>query len=126
MNNQDVTYQEKLNELRLDIPHPNNVGQIFILVEGESDIKLYRKLFDTDSIVNVEQVPGGSNGVETAVHTLLQMSSLIIGIRDADFIRLLGTNYQEDPIFLTDAHDVEMMMMKDNEVLKNLLNEYDF
>ena len=48
MKKQDITYQDKFNELRLDMSHPNSKGQAFVLVEGDSDIRLFRKLFDTN------------------------------------------------------------------------------
>jgi hypothetical protein len=37
MQKSDISYQEKLNELRLDISHPNSSGISFILLEGETD-----------------------------------------------------------------------------------------
>ena len=44
MNKADITYQDKLNELRLDISHPNSSGINFVFVEGDTDIRLFRKL----------------------------------------------------------------------------------
>ena len=58
MTRQDVTFQDKINELRLDITHPNSLGINFILVEGGSDIRLFRKLFDIDRC-KIENIPGG-------------------------------------------------------------------
>lgn len=66
MTKRDITYQDKLNELRMDIKHPNNDGVVFVLVEGETDIRLYRKLFD-ENTTKVECVPGGNPTVEKAV-----------------------------------------------------------
>lgn len=43
MKREDITYDEKINGLRLDISHPNSNGVNFIFVEGESDIRLFRK-----------------------------------------------------------------------------------
>jgi hypothetical protein len=40
MKKEDITYQDKIDELILDISHPNSKGLVFIFVEGESDIKL--------------------------------------------------------------------------------------
>jgi hypothetical protein len=31
----DVTYQDKLNELRLDITHPKSRGKVFVCLEGK-------------------------------------------------------------------------------------------
>ena len=43
MTSKDITYQDKLNELRLDTSHPNSTGLVFILLEGESDIRLFKQ-----------------------------------------------------------------------------------
>ncbi len=102
MHRGNITFQEKLNELRLDILHPNSRGFTFVLVEGESDIKLFRKLFDLEKC-KVENVPGGNHKLEECVETLLLEHSLIIAIRDADFIHLDQDNqYLKNNIFLTD------------------------
>ena len=63
MKRQDITYQDKLNELRLDIAHPNNKGITFIFVEGESDIRLFRKFFSLETS-KVESIPGGKFKLE--------------------------------------------------------------
>ena len=79
MRKQDITYQDKLNELRLDISHPNNKGIAFVLLEGESDIRLFRKLFDLDNC-KVEAIPGGKFKLEACVDELANIYPLIIGI----------------------------------------------
>lgn len=127
MNKGDVTFQEKLNELRMSIPHPNRRGQVFVLVEGDSDIKLFRKLLPSDNC-NVESIPGGKFKLEEAVKHLLESladnTDLIIGIRDADFIKLNQQPYNTPQMFLTDYHDIEIMLLADEEVFKDFLFEY--
>jgi len=124
MRPEDITFEQKMTELRLDISHPKSQGQAFILVEGSSDIRLFRKLFDTDAC-NVEYLPGGKGKLEEGIAILSAMYELIIGIKDADFHHL-----QEDKtfdianIFLTDYHDLEMTMLAQREVVKALLSEY--
>ena len=71
MKQQDITYEYKLNELRLDIRHPNSRGHTFVLVEGESDIRLFRKFFDLENC-KVENIPGGNLKVEDCVEELLK------------------------------------------------------
>ena len=97
MNKQDITYQDKLNELRLDVRHPNSKKTAFVLVEGESDIRLFRKLFNLNC--KVETIPGGNPKVEDCVEELWAYHSLIMGIRDADFIRLNATPYSKKTCF---------------------------
>ena len=124
MRKQDITYQDKLNELRLDISHPNSRGLVFILVEGKTDIRLFRKLFDL-SHCKVESIPGGNPKVEDCVYELTRPNRLILGIRDADFINLMASHsYPKDNIHITDLHDIEMMIVFEDEALKSVSFEY--
>jgi hypothetical protein len=123
MNRQDVTYQDKLNELRLDIAHPNSRGRAFVLVEGETDIRLFRKFFNLDNC-KVENIPGGVFKLEECVSKLLKIYALIIGIRDADFIHLGTEAYSKPNMFLTDFHDIEMTLIAEDDVFSALLFEF--
>ena len=123
MNEGDITYQDKLSELRLDISHPNSSGKNFILVEGKSDIKLFRKFFNLTKC-KVENIPGGNPKLEECVSNLVQIYPLVIGIRDADFIKLDNTEYSKQNMFLTDFHDIEMTMLAQNVVLNALVFEF--
>lgn len=119
----DITYQDKLNELKLDISHPNSKGINFVFVEGESDIKLFRKLFDLQKC-KVENIPGGNPKLEECVSDLVKIYPLIIGIRDSDFIQLNGGTYTKRNMFLTDFHDIEMTMLSQSTVLNALVFEF--
>ena len=74
----NVTYQDKLNELRLDIIHPKSKGKVFVCVEGESDVRLFRKFFNLDHC-KVECIPGGKFKLEECVIELVKVYQLIIG-----------------------------------------------
>ena len=123
MKQKDITYQDKLNELKLDISHPNNKGIAFILLEGESDIRLFRKLFNLDNC-KVETIPGGKFKLEDCVGELVNVYPLIIGIRDADFVHLGNQPYSKENLFLTDLHDMEMILISEDEVFSALIFEY--
>lgn len=123
MTRQDITYQDKLNELRLDITHPNSRGLAFVFVEGHTDIRFFRKIFNLDNC-KVESIPGGNSKVETAVSELLPINNFIIGIRDADFINLNGDAYTNVNIFLTDLHDMEMSLISDNQIFSSIILEF--
>lgn len=123
MTRSDVSYQDKLNELRLDISHPNSQGINFVFVEGKSDIRLFRKLFDIEKC-KVESIPGGNPKLEECVNTLIPSYPLILGIRDADFMRLESDSYNHESIFLTDFHDIEMTILSTERVLNALISEY--
>lgn len=123
MKKADISYQEKLNELRLDISHPNSNGISFILLEGDTDIRLFRKLFNLNNC-KVENIPGGNRKLEECVQTLVNIYPLIIGIRDADFIRINESEYLQNNMFLTDLHDIEMTMLNFEPILNAIVFEY--
>jgi len=123
MRKQDITYQDKLNELKLDLSHPNNSGIAFVLVEGESDIRLFRKFFNLDNC-KVENIPGGKFKLEECVKELITKYPLLIGLRDADFLHLEGTTYTEPNMFLTDLHDMEMILVSEDDVFSALIFEH--
>ena len=123
MKKQDITYQDKLNELRLDISHTNSIGLPFILVEGETDIRLFRKFFNLSNC-KVENIPGGKSKVEDGVAEILNIYELVIGIRDADFIHLSNVPYTNPNIFLTDYHDSEIGQIFEDEVFRTIVFEF--
>jgi len=123
MRRSDISYQDKLNELRLDISHPNSRAMNFILVEGESDIRLFRKFFNLDRC-KVENIPGGNFKLEECVNTLETIHPLIIGIRDSDFIQLEEITFNQENILLTDYHDIEMTIISHEPALNALIFEY--
>lgn len=123
MKKEDITYQEKLNELRLDLTHPNSRGINFILVEGDTDIRLFRKFFDLDKC-KVENIPGGNLKLEECVTHLVRVYPLILGIRDADFIHLNQSEYKIPNMFLTDCHDMETTILSRDNILNSLVFEY--
>lgn len=114
MKREDITPQTKINELRLDIAHPKSKGKVFVLLEGESDVKLYRKLFNNDTC-KIETIPGGKIFLEKGLEILNDIYKLIIGIRDADFLHLQGEKPQFSNLFLTDYHDYELIMALESQ-----------
>jgi hypothetical protein len=123
MKKQDITYLDKLNELRLDLSHPNSKGMCFVLLEGETDIRLFRKVFNLLNC-KVENIPGGKPKLEMAVSELLKTYELVIGLRDADFINLDTVLYSSINMFLTDFHDIEMSIINEDDVLSAIIFEF--
>jgi hypothetical protein len=114
MRKEDITPESKITELRLDISNPKSEGKVFVLLEGESDVKLYRKLFNNDTC-KIETIPGGKIFLEKGLEILNDIYKLIIGIRDADFLHLEGEKPQFPNLFLTDYHDYELMMASESQ-----------
>ena len=123
MRKQDITYQDKLIELRLDISHPNSKGKAFVLLEGKSDLVFYRKFFSSSNC-KLETIPGSKLKVEQCIGELAKDSPIIIGIIDADFIHLGAKSYDKVNVFLTDFHDMEMMLISEDEIFSALMFEY--
>jgi hypothetical protein len=123
MKKADITYIEKLNELRLDISNPNSKGISFIFLEGDTDIRVFRKLFNLEKC-KVESIPGGNKKLEDCVEELVKIYPLVIGIRDADFIRINTPKYSHINTFLTDLHDIEMTMLNFEPILNAIVFEY--
>lgn len=123
MTKQDITYQDKLDELKLDIKHPKSQGIVFILVEGDTDIRLFRKLFN-EANCKIEYIPGGKSKVELCVEEILKNYELVIGIRDADFIFLNNEVYEKSNMFLTDLHDIEMTLISKDDIFNSVVLEF--
>lgn len=85
-----------------------------ILVEGETDIKLYGKL--TCRSMSKLKVTFGKKKMRDIYNILFERGFVrVVGIRDADFIRLSDNKYDPDypsNIFLTDNHDSEGMVIQ--------------
>ena len=111
----------KLVEIRLLISHPQNKDKVFVLLEGRTDIKLFRKLFSSAS-VDINELNGKPKLVE-ALETLLAEGNLqVIGITDADFDHLDNTP-QINNLFVTDYHDMEIEMIE-SKALESIIHEF--
>jgi len=111
----------KLAEIRLSISHHSNKNKVFILLEGTTDIKLFRKFFakdftDTTGLIGKEKV------IEALEKLISEGYSKIIGIKDADFDHLLSIQPPNN-LFITDFHDVEIQMIE-SSALDSLISEY--
>ncbi len=95
---------------------------IGILVESHKDEVIFRKFFDTQKCRFYPQ--GGKYKLLSVLEMLNQsIKRNVIGIIDADFRRILGTITEFENLFLTDKHDVELMMMF-SEAWQNMVNQY--
>ena len=125
MKREDISADEKINELRLDASNPLSKGKIFVLLEGDDDCKIFKRLLA--SHCKVETFSGGVEKLQECLQILVNDSSfrgLIIGIRDADFLHLAGKTSGLPELFLTDFHDLEMMMLAEDECFEAILAEF--
>ncbi len=98
----------------------------FILVEGDSDKKVYQNFVDQLNC-RFEICKGKPSSKQRVIQVLdiLNNDNIqgIIGIVDADFDRLENTQYNHNNLFLTDYHDLEIMLIR-SPALNKLLQEF--
>lgn len=118
LNKKDV-----VGSIRLQLRHPSATNKIWIIVEGETDQKLFSKLINGRH-VEIEISHGGLNTLLQSVSELLHETDHILGIRDADFLHLEEKNETAENIFITDFHDAEMMIISSNNAYNSVVAEY--
>lgn len=118
LDNYDTT-----NSIRLELRHPAGKNRIWVLVEGDTDQKLFAKLIDGQH-VKVEQVHGGVKNLKKAIETLINETSQVIGIRDSDFFHLDGKEEAIRFLFITDYHDAEMMIIQCDNSFSSVVAEF--
>lgn len=83
----------------------------YLIVEGSTDFKLYNK-FISQSDVRIKQ-SFGCEKVKLTVQILNQRGfTRKIGIIDSDFNKILCNEIKTEGVFLTDDHDIEVMMFR--------------
>jgi hypothetical protein len=99
----EITPATIANEIRMARQDPTRRDIVVIFVEGSTDQKFFNKIFSSHN-ADIKTVPEGPSGigrtgVQNVVNQLLSQNiDRLIGIRDADFSRLLQTELA--PIFL--------------------------
>lgn len=89
----------------------------YFYVEGSSDSCMWRNFID-DKNVKVQACNGWENVVET-VSKNIAAGNTCIGVVDLDFHTYLPEEKKEHPnIFMTDDHDLEMMIYHSDDYLK--------
>jgi hypothetical protein len=119
----NVDANDKIDEIRLSLGSETGSKIIWILVEGEDDCKIYPKFFDRNK-ARVEFVNGGKIQLTKALNVLTKVTEQVIGIQDADFLRLEKNCPDVKNLFYTDCHDIEITMLQFEGVLYNLFTEY--
>ena len=113
-----------INSIRLEYRSPSGRNGIWVLVEGDGDVSLFKKLLSAADL-RVNSVPGGVDQLRIAVgHSDMQAMGRVIGIRDADFLHLDGKTESVNNLFLTDFHDAEMMLAANDEAFHALVCEH--
>lgn len=83
----------------------------YLIVEGPKDSKLYGKFFNRDKVLIKEAF--GNQRVQDIFNILSHRGfDKKLGIIDSDFRKITGDEVDIDGIFMTDDHDIEVMIMK--------------
>lgn len=102
----------KITELKQLISTEANDGKTVLLVEGPDDKTFYVRYVSEPHVVfdvlkGCYYMPDIIRGVENDAI----LTDRVIGIKDADFDRILGNSYDLNNLFLTDTHDWETMTL---------------
>ena len=91
----------------------------YLLVEGNKDVKLYGKFINYQ---NVRVKPAFGCEKVKSVLSILETRGFNkkIGIIDSDFNKILNTDINIDGLFITDDHDIEVMIIK-TRALENVI-----
>lgn len=106
--------------------YPGNEHLTFLLVEGEGDKHLYENYTDKQrcAVRSIGLKPSAKS-IALQVLAILEQSKMAgaLAVVDADFDVLEGKSYLSPNVFLTDAHDVELMVVQ-SPALEKVLREY--
>lgn len=109
--------------IRLALHSNAGLNTVWVVVEAEDDVKVYRRFFDEEvvhikpstdesgrkSYKNVEDIV---SSIETEIH-----GCRILGIRDKDYTPYEVVDYTPPRnVFLTDRRDLEMMLLESSSV----------
>lgn len=113
-----------VNSIKLLLNHPFYSDKLILVVEGSSDIRFFRSIFDNENI-KIESIDGKKNLVFSMGKLVNSHKGKVISICDADFdhIEKLENERNLSDIYLTDYHDSEIMMLKSNS-LDSFIDEY--
>ncbi len=106
-----------VSEIRLLMAVPDNLNQVFVVVEGEDDIRFWRKRLTKHT--ELYESFSGKVGVFSIVDNF--HSEKVIGICDADY-----DTRDHEHIFYYDYSSLEMMLIMSNAAFEAICAEYYF
>ena len=112
-----------INSILMSFNHPDGKRKNLI-IEGKTDIKLFKN-FINETQVKVRAVTGKDNILKVMNDFPVNKKSFIHAVADADFDHILGRKDERERnnIYLTDFHDMEIIMVL-SESFDRLFNEY--
>lgn len=118
-----VREEDWLSSMMMMFRNEMNSRRILIIVEGITDIRFF-DAYRIDHRLIYESPEKGKREVINSVELLRQAGNdAVYGICDADFDGLSGVSHEG--VFYTDAHDLEMMLVKGGVVDKFIMSHTD-
>lgn len=115
----NLTKEYIVSDLKLSLAEDIYKEKVFVIVEGEDDIKFLKSYFKYDTAILYESYDG-KNGVSEIVKKFYPNDRRVIGIRDRDYLER-----EESPkIFFYDNCCLEMMIVENEEVFNSIYNEF--
>jgi hypothetical protein len=113
-----------INSIKLLLKHPFYADKLILVVEGKSDIRLFRSLFNQEKI-KIESIDGKKQLIKSMQDFIESYRNKVLSICDADFDHIESMEDERllSDIYLTDFHDAEVMMLKSNS-LNSFIDEY--
>lgn len=107
-----IDENDKKNEIRLLFKHPLYKGKVICIVEGGSDLRLFRRLLNYPEL-KVESIDGKKDLLKVMAELSVEYPEQILSICDADHDHLMNltAGYEDLSIFVTDYHDAETLMI---------------
>lgn len=119
-----IDENDKKNEIRLLFKHPLYKNKVIVVVEGKSDVRLFRSIIESERI-KIETIDGKKDLVSIMKVLSVEFPHQILAICDADHDHLLEASNErkEYSVYVTDYHDAEVMMLNSLS-LKSFIQEY--
>lgn len=99
-------------------------GAFNMYVEGASDERFWNKFINTAN-VKVQVCFGCKNVLAVVDEFIKQGEKNYLAVIDRDFFAILGNTPQRENLFITDDHDLEMMMYHKGDAFREMLNSID-
>lgn len=121
---QYLNNSDKKNEIRLLLQHPTYKDKIILIVEGKTDIKLFRNLIKQKNII-IDSFSGKDSLVKLMQDLHVELPERIIAICDADHDHITNeaSLRKRYSVYVTDYHDAEIMMLN-SPAIESFIDEY--
>lgn len=111
------------SQIKLLLTYTIANDKVLIIVEGTDDKKFYSRYFDETNTMIYQAI--GCDRLNEIVKNNIENKDHFIVIKDADFCHIMHVSSQYSNMFMTDAHDYEMMIVTSTDSFwKALLHEY--